>query len=326
MLGVSQRTSAACSPAHCWLTLVSGLVCKPGWSWSPVLLAGKSQMGILGFLWHAVAAPGPPPLSHCAYFCTVPRPPCRRGSARPALGQSSRRLLGTSFATLSHKWEPRFAASGGHQAADQAAEAEPWAATGGASGWSDLEAPLLPSPVSAASPLTPRDGRRWPSSGSGTGGSGEGSEGGGASGGSGVLSRRDRLSGRGDQSGPSRNASVDRRLDKWGSQDFSDESPFWPAATSPKVRAEGRVAGGGLHRAVSSVCFPEDTCARAWRPANPSGGCGMQAPCLAWLASTVLPAQVFAGRQAAAGWRQVGAPHAHHCGCGHQLRGGVVTG
>ncbi|PRW44236.1 Sodium hydrogen exchanger 7 [Chlorella sorokiniana] len=52
-----------------------------------------------------------------------------RVSARPPLGHSSRRLLGASFATLSHKWEPRFAgAAGAASAAGQAADGEPGAA------------------------------------------------------------------------------------------------------------------------------------------------------------------------------------------------------
>lgn len=163
--------------------------------------------------------------------------PRRRVSARPPLGHSSRRLLGASFATLSHKWEPRFsgapggASAGGPSAAGQLSDGEP--STAAAGGWSDLDAPLLTSSFSAASPRTPHTHRPSSSGGSGEGSGGEAGGGGGMLGGPSRLSMQSRGSG---GNGPSRSASVGKRLDKWGSPEFADESPFWPAATSPTVR------------------------------------------------------------------------------------------
>ena len=154
--------------------------------------------------------------------------PCRRRvAARPPLGHSSRRLLGASFATLSHKWEPRF--SGGPSAAGT--PSEDWEAAAVASGVSDLQALLLPPSLSAAA-ASPRPARRSASlqrGGSAGSGLSSGSEGAGLGPAKGSASR---------------SASVDRQLDKWGSQEFADESPFWPAAAAtPAMVGTGANAG-----------------------------------------------------------------------------------
>lgn len=165
---------------------------------------------------HVHGLPGMLPIWLCSLpLCVLA---CRRVSARPPLGHSSRRLLGASFATLSHKWEPRFSAA----PSPGAPPPEDWEAAA-TSDASDLEAPLLSPSLSAtaASPRAPRRGSSLQRGGTASGRLSGGSEGEGSV-------------------APSRSASVDRQLDKWGSREFADESPFWPAAAaSSKVRGTG---------------------------------------------------------------------------------------
>ncbi len=102
---------------------------------------------------------------------------------------------------------------------------------------------------------------------------------------------------------------MDRRLDKWGSQEFAAESPFWPAAASSDVR---QAVHPGWLRAAGWLRIEAGTCGQEGAAC---GTCGSQA-----YTSSLLTCSMLAGRAAAApGWRQVGAADAHHCGSGDQL-------
>jgi hypothetical protein len=175
-------------------------------------------------------------------FSPSPSPvTCRKVSATSPLN-SSRRLLGASVTHLSHKWGPRSAGGAG--------PAAPSASDGPSA---DLEAPLLGSAgagepsgglLAVATPGTPSRLRRSstesassiPSSGGG--GIGGGGAGRGISWAAPAAAGPARRSEHGSLPGLHRSPSVDR-LTKYGSAEFADESPFWPAATG--TAADGKV-------------------------------------------------------------------------------------
>ena len=171
--------------------------------------------------------------------------PCSKVSATSPLN-SSRRLLGASFTHLSHKWEPRSPGGAG------AGAAAPSASDGDSV---DLEAPLLGSAgegagepagglLAAATPSTPSRLRRTStasisSMSSGGGGGGGGAAGRGISWAAPAAGGTGRRSEHGSLPGLHRSPSVDR-LTKYGSAEFADESPFWPAAIG--AAADGKVS------------------------------------------------------------------------------------
>lgn len=240
-------------------------------------------------------------------------PACSKLSNRSPLS-SSRRLLGASLANFSHKWEPRSGPPLGPCA--------PYS-DGIIGGTTDLEMPLLPaSPsrrlsaavaageaggVSAAGGTGRRAGRMHRSLSAASGSSARS----GASCSDLGLSPTGASAGTaatGERLGVSRSSSVDR-LTKYGSSEFSDESPFFPAAGAA---AAGKVGRSTVVPAVLNAPAQHVACmhgnAACHKAANP------QAACLRHAAGVSPPGQ-----------RQVSAPDAHHCGS-RQLRGRRHTG
>ncbi len=149
---------------------------------------------------------------------------CSNVSANLALN-SSRRLLGASYANLTQKWESRSP----HAPAAADASAEDTAEEGGSSGeGEDLEAPLLPS-AGAQQAWRDAAGRKAPLRRISTVTSISSSSAGG-------MGTHGSVGGSKDMGSARSRAPGTEWLSKYGSGDFSDEAPFWSGqATAPQV-------------------------------------------------------------------------------------------